>query len=70
MIRVIITIRKSNNNSLEWQGSVYQSGRKRNTLYLYGIKPTVIYQLPTATITDHTYLAVHKTVFCYTSVYK
>jgi len=48
MITVTITIKKSNNNSLECQGSAYQSGRKRNTLYLYRINPTVIYQLPTA----------------------
>ena len=48
MITVTITIRKSNNNSLECQGAAYLSGRKRNTLYLYTIKPTMIYQLPTA----------------------
>lgn len=48
MITVTITIIKSHNNSLECQGSVHQLDRKRNTLYLYRIKPTVTYQLPTA----------------------
>jgi len=34
MITVTITTKKSNKNSLECQGSAYQSRRKTNTLYL------------------------------------